>query len=161
MVFRKSRRKKELKEDVIIDNVKLDFVPGSHTRSASYFWISCAIHQRKEYKGHWYFVQSKKGSQRKFNENTILCFYIYISIFHLLYYSLGQHCQLSPRASDCATKTCNKDGMCSTEIWPYLPIIPTIYNSASQKLICILCPALPLHILQTIPSEYFFLVSSP
>ena len=48
---------------------------------------TCAIHQRKDCKGHWYFVQSKKVSQRKFNENTILCFYI--SIFHLLYYSLG------------------------------------------------------------------------
>ena len=99
-------------------------VPGSHTRSASYFWITCAIHQRKDCKGHWYFVQSKKVSERKLNENTILCFYI--SIFHLLYYSLGQHFQLSPQASDCATKMCNKDSMWSTEIWPYLPIIPTI-----------------------------------
>ena len=99
-------------------------VPGSHTRSASYFWITCAIHQREDCKGHWYFVQSKKVSQRKLNENTILCFYI--SIFHLLYYSLGQHFQLSPRASDCATKMCNKDSMWSTEISPYLPIIPTI-----------------------------------
>ena len=87
---------------------------GSHTRSASYFSITCAIHQRKDNKGHWYFVQSKKVSQRKFNENTILCFYI--SIFYPLYYSLGQHFQLSSRASDCATKTCNKDSMWSTEI---------------------------------------------
>ena len=80
MVFRKSRRKIELKEDVIIDNVKIDFVTktkflgGSHTRSASYFWITCAIHQRKDCKGHWYFVQSKKVYQKKFNENTKLCF---------------------------------------------------------------------------------------
>ena len=104
MVFRKSLRKKELKEDVIIDNVKIDFVTQTKflgvilDQHLTFESHTCAIHQRKDCKGHWYFVQSKKVSQRKLNENTLLCFYI--SIFHLLCYSLGQHFQLSPRASD-------------------------------------------------------------
>ena len=112
MVFRKSRRKIELKEDVIIDNVKIDFVTQTK-------FLGVILDQHLTFKSHVQYTKGKiargigilyetkkylKESSIK-TVNTIVCFYI--SIFHLLYYSLGQHFQLSPWASDCATKTCN------------------------------------------------------
>ena len=53
MVFRKSRRKIELKEDMIIDNVKIDFVKSLHKANWKFSYSPCQISKGKNITMHW------------------------------------------------------------------------------------------------------------